>query len=75
MQLILSPAYGRDYKSKKALLEDWNSDKDFIIENIMHPDCGRYINREQVDGPSVNVRYKAMAKVAVITRKAEGNWA
>lgn len=30
MQVIsLFPAYGRDYKSAKALLEDWNAGVDF----------------------------------------------
>lgn len=27
----LSPAYGRDYKSKDAMLADWESGKDFLI--------------------------------------------
>ena len=29
--ITLTPAYGRDYKSKAAVLEDWNAGKDFII--------------------------------------------
>jgi hypothetical protein len=27
----LTPAYGRDYKSKKSALEDFNNNKDFMI--------------------------------------------
>jgi hypothetical protein len=29
--LNLIPAYGRDYKSKKALLLDWNSGREFQV--------------------------------------------
>lgn len=28
--LTLVPAYGRDYKSKKALMADWEAGKDFL---------------------------------------------
>lgn len=28
--LTLVPAYGRDYKSKKALMADWEAGKDFF---------------------------------------------
>jgi hypothetical protein len=28
--LTLVPAYGRDYKSKSALLQDWEAGKDFL---------------------------------------------
>ena len=31
MFLTLLPAYGRDYKSKKAILNDLNAFKDFIV--------------------------------------------
>ena len=31
MSLIVSGAYGRDYKSAKAAKADWNAEKDFII--------------------------------------------
>ena len=29
--LTLQPAYGRDYKSKAAVLADWNDNKDFRV--------------------------------------------
>jgi hypothetical protein len=32
--LTLIPAYGRDYKSKRALLEDWEAGKDFLATGI-----------------------------------------
>lgn len=32
--LTLVPAYGRDYKSKAALLADWEAGKDFLASGI-----------------------------------------
>lgn len=32
--LTLVPAYGRDYKSKSALVADWESGKDFLAAGI-----------------------------------------
>lgn len=31
MDFHLTPAYGRDYKSKAAVVADWNQGKDFIV--------------------------------------------
>jgi hypothetical protein len=64
--LILSPAYGRDYKSKKAVVADLEANKDFTIESF-GPDCGRYINAEQLmPGQKVQIRYARLRKVVVI---------
>lgn len=66
------PAYGRDYKSKKAIQADLDAGKDFTITDIVHPDCGRYINKEQlIEGnyTEVNVRYQRQTKVAVLKVK------
>lgn len=71
--LTLTPAYGRDYKSKKAVIEDWNSGKDFVIANMFHPDDGRYCNKEDIvkDGKenSVSIRYKRLTQICVIPVK------
>lgn len=34
MNLILTPAYGRDYKSKAAVIKDWNEGKDFVAHSL-----------------------------------------
>jgi hypothetical protein len=65
--LVAVPAYGRDYRSKAAVLADWNADKDFQICDISSPDDGRYINRQ--DKPAdvaLQVRYQRLTKVTVI---------
>jgi hypothetical protein len=65
--LTVVPAYGRDYKSKAAVLADWNAGKDFRIQDISSPDNGRYVNK--ADKPAdvtLNIRYKRLTMVAVI---------
>lgn len=43
--LLLTPAYGRDYKSKQSVLEDWDSDKDFLCHEFGQR--ARYVNKSQ----------------------------
>jgi len=63
MRTTATPAYGRDYKSAKAVLLDFNSNKDFIIADYFHPSDGRYINAEQMEaGDVLAVRYDGKRK-------------
>jgi hypothetical protein len=65
MYLVLTPAYGRDYKSMKAVKEDWAANKDFSIANPGYPS---YINKQDADreGLSVQIRYNNNLKSIVI---------
>ena len=59
------PAYGRDYKSAKAVKEDWIAGKDFLIQDMLHY-CG-YINKDDKPADMVlSIRYSNLTKVAVI---------
>lgn len=66
--MTLTPAYGRDYKSKKAVMEDFDADKDFVIADIFSGNCGRYVNKSQLVGneSSVTIRYGNKRKVMVV---------
>lgn len=69
--MSLVPAYGRDYKSKKAVLIDWNDNKDFIIQDMSSPYDGKYANKQDYendkDSPAtVNIRYDGLRKVMVV---------
>jgi len=44
--LVLTPAYGRDYKSMKTVNDDWEANKDFSIATIGYPS---YINKQDAD--------------------------
>lgn len=57
--LILTPAYGRDYKSKKALLEDFNANKDFAVVSMRRL-C--YATRDELVGNIVELRYDQLRK-------------
>jgi hypothetical protein len=72
MNMTLTPAYGRDYKSKKAVLEDFNSDKDFIINDFTSRWDGKPVNKAQLleEGVhQVNIRYQRLTKVCVVDVK------
>ncbi len=61
--MTLTPAYGRDYKSAKAVQADIDADKDFIEAM-----SGRYINKTQlkeIGQAVVNVRYSKLSKVTI----------
>lgn len=62
---VLTPAYGRVYTSKRAVLADYNAGKDFISQ----PD-GRYANIDtmiQQLATSIQIRYgKRLEKVMVV---------
>lgn len=71
------PSYGRDYKSKKALLEAWNAGKDFMIQDYSSPHDGRQINNEDAEREgftTMQVRYNKLMGSATINRSASGAW-
>lgn len=55
MDLHVTPAYGRDYKSKALALADWFAGKDFIFALT-----GQYISKRDTEGLSVYIRYNKM---------------
>ena len=67
--ITLTPAYGRDYMNKAAALEDFNGDKDFILNDLGHPGDGRYVNKPQLleDGEAeVKIRFGSLRQVFVV---------
>lgn len=64
--VTLTPAYGRDYKSRKALLIDWNADKDFVTNDYKLP--SRYINKADaltLDITHIQFRYNGLKSTFV----------
>ena len=64
--LTVSAAYGRDFKSKKEILNYWNQNRDFQNLGISQ---GAYINKKDAKRFKVvylNVRYKNLMNIAVI---------
>ena len=68
--MTLTPAYGRDYNSQKAVEEDFNLDKDFIINDITSPWNGKPCNKSSLGiGDTIQIRYAKLRKVIVIKIK------
>jgi len=66
--MTLTPAHGRDYKSKAEVLAAFNANKDFVIADIFHPNSGAYCNKEDLSGreKSVNIRYRKLTQIVVV---------
>ena len=62
--ITLLPAYGRDYKSKRLIIDDLNNNKDFLESTSL-----RAINKQQfkeLNISSFNVRYDQQRKITNI---------
>lgn len=72
LPFVLTPAFGRTYKSKKALVEDLRAQRDFVANGY---DGGGYINLEQMLDAygsewTVQCRYgNGLVKVCVLSAK------
>ena len=60
----LTPAYGRDYKSKAAAIADFNGNKDFVLNTPWG--TGLVSKIDFAPGVTVNIRYKKLTQVAVV---------
>ena len=65
--LTLVPAYGRDYKNKKDVKEDWYNEKDFIVADMSSPYDGKPVNMFDLRGihKEVMIRYDNLRKIIV----------
>ena len=69
--ITLLPAYGRDYKSKRLIIDDLNNNKDFLESTSL-----KAINKQQfkeLNISSFNVRYDQQRKIPNIKIK-DLNW-
>lgn len=65
--MTLVPAYGRDYKSKKSVLEDFDADKDFSVADIMSSGYTNKADLVRMGVKSVNIRYQKLTKIMVVS--------
>lgn len=66
--MTLTPAYGRDYKSRKEALADFEAGKDFIA-NDYTAQRGTYANKSdlvKLGYKQVTIRYKKLREVFVV---------
>ena len=60
--IVVTPAYGRDYRSKRTLMTDWKAGKDFIMQPS---GMAIGINDDLSDISSIEFRYSGLRKVHV----------
>lgn len=66
----VSPAYGKDYKTKKEVMEAYKSGADFQIHDINHPAYGRYINiNDHPVGTTLMVRHNNKMRVTPVEKR------
>jgi hypothetical protein len=67
--VTLAPMPGRDYSSAARVLEHLKEGRDFLIQDIAHPWCGKPCNIQDLKRAGVmqaRVRYSQMRKVTLI---------
>lgn len=60
--MIVTPAYGRDYKSAKSAKADWKEGKDFIVQDFFSPWDGKPCSIRDTK-EKVFIRYDKLRKV------------
>ena len=69
MYPTLTPAYGRDYRSAKAVKADFEAGKDFIMADVDSPWSNKPCNKESLIKAgirAVNIRFKGNANLTVV---------
>lgn len=70
MEAVLTPAYGRIYKSASEAIDAYKSGKDWIFHNPAHRDNGRYCScRDFDEDAKLELRYGPQNQQAVIAAK------
>lgn len=65
--LNVTPAYGRDYKTAKAVKADWEAGKDFVITDVFSKWDGSYVNKDDAEaGTVIMVRYNNLRSITRI---------
>lgn len=62
VHITVGPAYGRDYITAKAALDDWQAGKDFRILTA-GPDEGRYISNRDGGGLKIAIRFNHLREI------------
>lgn len=64
---VVSPAYGRDYHSKREAELDFRNGADFVLESILPSKGGTYCSiRDFRSGAQVEIRYARKTKLTLV---------
>lgn len=63
----VTPAYGRDYRSRAAAVADWKAGRDFILEDVWSSWNGKPFSiRDTTPGEVIRIRYAKRARVVLV---------
>ena len=68
--ITLSPAYGRDFSTRRAAEENFNANQDWRIESVASGYAGAYATRAELKHAGyreVELRYAKLTKVTIVT--------
>lgn len=71
--ITVIPAYGRDYKSSKEAIEDWEKGKDFIICDVSNVYDGKAININSKPNDRIKIRYNGNKKFTIVDALEKSN--
>ncbi len=63
---VLTPAYGRDYKTAEAVQKDYLEGKDFILNDVTSKWNGAYCSCRDLSGKIVELRYDKKRKLTIV---------
>lgn len=64
--VVLTPAYGKDYKSRNEAVEAYKSGKDWILHDPTSRWNGRYCSCRDFVGQTVELRYNKKQDVVLV---------
>ena len=65
--MTVSGAYGRDYKSGKAMKADWDAGKDFVIRDLFSGP-GTYVSKRDNPPESVMGRFNQDRGICILKK-------
>ncbi len=64
--ITLTPAYGRDYKSKAEVLAGVKANKDFVLNDASSQWNGQYCSPSDFKGQNIIFRYAKLRKTMTV---------
>ena len=66
MDFVLTPAYGRDYKTQKEAVTAYFEGKDWVLHNPTSRYDGKYCSCRDFAGQTVTLRYNKNQQLTVV---------
>lgn len=64
--IALAPRFGQDYETGDEVRKAWSAGGEFRIVDPMHPNNGQLVNRTDLPGVTVLIRFSKLRKSVTI---------